>query len=419
MKREVTMSREESAIGLPILAAILGCAAIVASFVAENLAIWVVARPPFVWRDVALVYFLSALPAAAIISAALGQSAPVGIRVGFAVLLGAIGAAIFAGGIPVDTGHWLRSAGALCTAGSITIGIAEVLGAMRRTNLARLPNAGAIPTSLAVAVLFILPAVYTEARCRNDRHRLAGFLQQSRLGEAHALAQGLLLIKPDAIWEGEPLQQSALRIERSVLELEGRVAKSLPQLPTDEELLARGRELAVLGRTDAALQALRSSTKLAAAPSARNLLGAIHETRGEWAEALLAYRDAKRGWQGLPASNERSAGLQQATMGIAYAERKRGRYSEAEAAYRELLMMAPTAETHFLLAQFYEDAQQAGKAQAQARKAMALAPDRYSKQGQVLIDKLITRHFGCWSVLAVERTSPSAALSAEPRANGK
>jgi tetratricopeptide (TPR) repeat protein len=75
----------------------------------------------------------------------------------------------------------------------------------------------------------------------------------------------------------------------------------------------------------------------------------------------------------------------------------------AEAAYQQLLELDPSADTHFLLAQFYEGTQQAAKAQFHARQAMALAPDRYDQAGQRLIDKLITHHFGCWGASAAER----------------
>jgi hypothetical protein len=67
-----------------------------------------------------------------------------------------------------------------------------------------------------------------------------------------------------------------------------------------------------------------------------------------------------------------------------------------------VLALAPTAESHFLLAQFYEDTQQAMKAEAHARQAMILDRRRYLAEGQNLIDKLITLHFGCWGVAAAD-----------------
>jgi tetratricopeptide (TPR) repeat protein len=91
--------------------------------------------------------------------------------------------------------------------------------------------------------------------------------------------------------------------------------------------------------------------------------------------------------------------------GIAYAERKLGRYPQAEAAYQRLLELSPTADTHFLLAKFYEDTQRADLARQHARRAMRLAPERYEASGQELINSLAVRHFGCFSVYAAERSS--------------
>ena len=90
---------------------------------------------------------------------------------------------------------------------------------------------------------------------------------------------------------------------------------------------------------------------------------------------------ATPGWEARPESPARAAGVLRATTGIAYCLRKLGRYAEAEVAYREVLALSPTADSHFLLAQFYEDAQQAGKAREHARRAIELAPDRYPKDG--------------------------------------
>jgi tetratricopeptide (TPR) repeat protein len=92
---------------------------------------------------------------------------------------------------------------------------------------------------------------------------------------------------------------------------------------------------------------------------------------------------------------------------MGYCRRKLGRYAEAEATYLEMLELAPTAESHFLVAQFYEDTQQTAKAREHARKAMALAPDRYDDVGRRLINKLSVYHFGCLGVYDVEKKHAS------------
>ena len=117
------------------------------------------------------------------------------------------------------------------------------------------------------------------------------------------------------------------------------------------------------------------------------------------ASSLACYEAAARAWESSPPSPERAAGLAQATTGAAYCLRKSGRYAEAETAYQQLLALSPTADAHFLLARFYEDTQQTAKARTHAKLAMAAAPERYRRQGEMLIDKLNTLHFGCLSGL--------------------
>ncbi len=148
--------------------------------------------------------------------------------------------------------------------------------------------------------------------------------------------------------------------------------------------------------------------RLADSPDGCNLRGTIYETRGEWELGRQSYERAKRAWESQPQGPERSAGLLRATTGIAYCLRKLGRYAEAEAAYREVLSLSPTADSHFLLARFYDDTEQTATAHAHARQAMALAPDRYQLEGQQLIEKLAMRHFGCLGILTSNHSASDA-----------
>ena len=115
------------------------------------------------------------------------------------------------------------------------------------------------------------------------------------------------------------------------------------------------------------------------------------------ASRLAWYNRATQTWQSAPPSPERTAGLAQALTGIAYSNRKLGRLPQAEAAYQELLSLAPTADSHFLLAQFYDDTQVTTKAAYHARQAMSLDPARFNHPAHQLLDRLSTSHFGCLS----------------------
>jgi tetratricopeptide (TPR) repeat protein len=240
--------------------------------------------------------------------------------------------------------------------------------------------------------LVVPPWLYVAARCRHDVAEVGNLLDQSRLGEARTLAHRVVALDPLASWNEQPLARLAADLDRRVAELEAAIADPATA-PLD-----RAGARAMLGRTGEALAELEP----VAGPEANILRGLIHETRGDWPAGLDAYRAARTALEARPASGERDAGLAQALRGIAYCLRKQGDYAAAEAAYHDLLKLAPTAETHFLIARFYEDAQYAEKAHHHARQAIALDPRRYRERGATLIDKLATHHFGCLQVFTAE-----------------
>jgi len=88
----------------------------------------------------------------------------------------------------------------------------------------------------------------------------------------------------------------------------------------------------------------------------------------------------------------------QATQGVAFSQRKLGRYRDAEIAYLELVKLAPSADVYFLLGQFYEESQQTEPARDWIRLAMERAPERYRKPGERLLKSMQMSHFGCLRV---------------------
>jgi tetratricopeptide (TPR) repeat protein len=255
---------------------------------------------------------------------------------------------------------------------------------------------------VGLAMLTLAPATYVAARTRHDLGKLGEYLQQSRFGEAQTLVQRLLVLDAHAQWNGQPLNKAALGIEQVVAQLERQVASSPGAHATSEGRLEQARALAMLGRSEAALAVLDSLNDRAAAAEIGTLRGTIQENRGQWEAALTAYTEARAAWEARPASEDRADGLLRAVTGIAYCQRKAGRYAAADATYQQVLALAPTADSHFLLAQFYEDAQQADKARVHARQAMLLDPRRYQQQGSKLINKLAVYHFGCLGVFRAE-----------------
>lgn len=246
---------------------------------------------------------------------------------------------------------------------------------------------------LAAVVLFVPPWVYAAARQRHVAAELGQLVDQERLGEARTLARRLAAFDPLAEVRDTRIDQVVRELDRRVRALEAEAANPATA-PLD-----RARALAKLGRAGPALEALEALEPLTG-PEADTLRGLIHEARGDWPAGIAAYRSARAA---MPTSAN-------AVRGEAYCLRKAGDYGAAEAAYRDLLALAPSAETHFLLAQFYEDAQQAEKSHHHARQAMALDPRQFRRPGEALLDKLQTSHFGCLRVFAAEAGRPRGSL---------
>lgn len=351
---------------------------------------------PFVWRDVALVHFLAALPLAIYLSGSIRGRVSVGGCLGLAAAALVLGLTLMLVGDLFWTplaATGLRVLLALLAALSAGL-VAAAMGPLRER-----PSQGAAQALLALAILLAVPPFYIHARGKHDRQRLAELQDQSRLGEAQALAQALLVLTPDARVRGKPIVLVATELDRVAAELTDQAAKPLASHATDAERYERARILAVLGRTSEALAVLDSSPSLGDSLAAALLRGTIHETRSEWTAELAALSHARELLEEQSPSPERDADLIHAVTGLAFAHRKLGDNAAAAAAYNELLRLTPTADTHFLLAQFYEDTQQARLAQFHARQATQLAPDRYTRPAEQLVNKLRTTHFTCWGLL--------------------
>jgi tetratricopeptide (TPR) repeat protein len=376
-------------------AAAIGAVLAGVAMVASGLFAWTDMPAPFVWSDVALVQFLCSLPLAAVIAAQLRRRGgpKLCLALGMVCCFAAVG--LWA----VDS---TRTAIALCASSGVVLLVAAMQTPSRSRDS---PGENFLAVApLGLAVMIGLPWVYLEARRSHDDRELAELLDQSRLGEARMLARRLLVLDPNRQFRGQQLFEVVTELDRAVGEIESRIAVPMPPGDADEARLARARDLAILGRTAEALAVLSEGAALVGLPRALTLRGTIHQSRSEWHYSSTAFHRAAAKLDLLPPSPERTASLLEATTGIAFAERKLGHNAAAEAAYQQVLQLDPSADTHYLLAQFYEGTQQAAKAQFHARQAMTIAPERYAQPAQRLIDKLVTHHFGCWGAAAAERS---------------
>jgi hypothetical protein len=354
----------------------------------------------FVWTDIALVHCLCALPLAWLLACGLRRTAGRTATILLAVFAIALTIVIHVGlteqlneaaSISFVHGIIVRTAVALLLTIAATLVVTSLPWLDRAAGARQWLALGVV----ALAACIVLPAVFVGARCRHDASKLEELIDQQRIGEAHALAEKLARLDPWRTVRDHHLANVEAILQQEVTRLESRVTPPLAASAPAAERLQRGRELAMLGRTDDALEALRPLTD----QDADLLRGVIHEARGEWEQGLMAYENALTSIELQPVSDANRSSLKAAITGVAYCQRKAGRYDQAEVAYLKLLELAPTADTHFLLAQFYDDAQDAQKATGHARRAIELAPSRYRVQGERLIRKLQVSQFGCLRAL--------------------
>jgi tetratricopeptide (TPR) repeat protein len=249
-------------------------------------------------------------------------------------------------------------------------------------------------------IALLVPAFYIQSRVDEMAGKVDEYLGSGRLGDARQLVREVCILSPWGKIGGQPAGDVARDLDHDCYGVGQSLAVMNQQAGhTEESTYHRARLLAILGEDAAAVDLLRPwYAKSTASPLISQLLGNIYQQQHDWADSQQAYCRALNAWEKLPASEQRQAGIVAAWKGIAFAERKRGNYEAAETAYLSALSLAPTADQHFLLAQFYEDTQQTAKAREHAHQAMALNATRYGQSGQKLITSLQQQHFGCLQV---------------------
>ncbi|MCC7418790.1 MAG: tetratricopeptide repeat protein [Planctomycetaceae bacterium] len=257
-------------------------------------------------------------------------------------------------------------------------------------------------TTLAVVAATVVPAMYAHQRTSDQIVRVGECLDRQRLGTAAEMARELLLIRPEATFQGTSLARIERNLQKTLVAARRQI-RELAGHSEPENVLERATLLAICSKSHAAESLVKT---LLDDPDrgidAAQLLGALLEDRGDW-DASRAWYDRAR--MALRGRRDRSEDVVRALNGIAYAARKRGNRPAAESAYREAVALAPTAEQHFLLAQFYEDIQRGDSAARSARKAMELDPAHFQTAGEKLLDTLQVHHTSCLGVYRTRRAS--------------
>ena len=363
-------------------------------------------RLPYVWPNVAVAYIVSALPLGMLIAAFVRNriSRPFALVAGLPGLL--VGILVMFGSEPqlqIPGGWMTRTMLALVVATSSLV-FCNALLLKAGLHQPLVPRTSWLTTSVCLAFAVVVPSIYLDSRVEYHRQRLSDLMGQYRLGPARDVAEQLNAVAPHLEVNGLLVSQVVNDLNVAVADIESRVADHLPAASMPEDRLDRARNVAILGRVEEVENLLAPLVQARPRdPRACNLLGLTYEGSEQWRQSRFWYREADQLLADDSAQRD-PADLLQAVMGIAYAERKLGHYREAEIAYQRALELDSSAAMNFLMAQFYEDSQQAAKAQQHAAIAMKLDPARYQALGRELIDQLETSHFGCMSVFLRRRS---------------
>ncbi len=360
---------------------------------------------PFVYRDVAVVCLLSIAPAAWMLGHLLQKRLTTLSRGLLAALLWTIAWNFFfrfqetAGRvdeIPVF-GGFSRFAASLCISFGAVLVVQSVIKASdphRRNDL----QTNILRTVCCLTILALVPRIYIDARGRHDAEQYFSLRQQSRLGEASSLLRRMLILDTTIRKDGYFLRREQSELDREIDSLNRQVSIELSATASFDQRLQRSRLLAMLGHTSHAINLLLEESESVRSVEACSLLGTMHENGHDWNSAIRFYGIAERLLKLSSSETDTSAKEYQVAMGSAYCFRRLGRLNEARACYLRLLEINPNADTHFLLAQFFEDIQETSSAQHHTLEAARLDPNRYRERGLKLIRKMRSLHFRCLNV---------------------
>ncbi len=254
------------------------------------------------------------------------------------------------------------------------------------------------PLGIGIVLATLIPFTYGQFLGSYYETQLTEALKNQRLTLAKSVTQQWGHLAPDDRWNGQSLRRVHLqliseveRIETTLNRLSPTEAQSNPGLVASLYL-----QLDDFAGAERTIQPYLDTAE--PSPFAWDTCGLILQRQERWADSEQAYHKAFELWSAMNATPNQQEGLASALRGMAHAQNRQGQTRKAEETYLKLLEINDSAETHFLLAQFYEEEQQTAEAFHHASRAMALAPSRFSEAGQTLIDQLQSAHMGCFQI---------------------
>lgn len=241
----------------------------------------------------------------------------------------------------------------------------------------------------------LLPPVYVHTKCQHAWKRFYELVDSSRIGEARDQLLVVLRLSPNSTWQGRSAGESFQWIQAEYERIE-QTCGQLQQRPVDSQTaLQQARLLAILGKTELALECLAQSPIADQSIEGNLLRATILETRQQWDAAIECYTNTQKQILDDGTAEDIRDQWTSALRGEAFCRRKAGDYSGSEKAYLRLVQEDPTGENAMLLAYFYEDTQQTDAARRWVREAVRIDPS-VTNQARPLWGKLETSHFGCF-----------------------
>lgn len=253
---------------------------------------------------------------------------------------------------------------------------------------------------LLLLVLFavFVPVAYTDAVADGVRIDLENSLDSGRFALAQRQAWTLSELTPRGMIRDQPLTTLVSELDQTVSRLEAEVRRSLSPRPPISEV---GRRITSLMHLDRMEDALRLLNPLARNPQFRPICldyqGLCWQRLEQYSKSLDAYQSAVAYWQSQPGSDQKRVSMASAWKGVGFAARRLSDRSLEEHAYRTLVELSPTAESHFLLAQSYSDHQKTKLAAKHSAIAVQLDP-QWRSQSESMLISMSRDHFGCLQI---------------------
>lgn len=257
---------------------------------------------------------------------------------------------------------------------------------------------GWIRFAMLVALATLVPAAYADAVADGIRIDLERSLETRRFALANRQSEQFAQLNPGGIIHQKSVRKVQQELKNIVIKLQ---AEAGQPLSADASVSVLGQRITVLmhlDRNEEALQLLEPLTRGDRfQPVSLDYKGLCFQRLNRMSQSLEAYQAAVAYWESQPASQSKRSGLGSAWKGIGFAARRLDQRALEEQAYRTLVEIDPTAESHLLLAQCYREHQKTRLAAEHSTMAMQLDPAMQS-QSESILSSMSMDHFGCLQV---------------------